>query len=78
MQLPTPHEAELAYLDFWESLGPTELPTDPPLEDREPPQPDLTQVPFSVGVYALCPLVGTVELDSGLDAGGDAQPRTGP
>ena len=81
VQLPTPHEAELAYVHFRESHGlRTKLPTDPPLEERLPPQPDLTQVPFRIGVYARCPLVGTVELDSswGADDRSAIEPRSTP
>lgn len=47
VQLPTPREAELEYVRHWKSLGlSSELPTDPPLGDRLPPQPDLTRVSF--------------------------------
>ena len=77
VQLPTPHEAVLAYLAFWESVGmPQERPTDPPLEARLPPQPDLTKLPFEVLRSGERCVVGTIELDSGSDACG-TQPHAG-
>lgn len=70
IQLPTPHESVLAYRDFWESRGlPAELPTDPRLEERLDPQPDLASVPFQVGRYGGCGAEGTVELDGPPDPG---------
>lgn len=53
VQLPTPREMELAWLRFWTSqegalAKPSDLPKDPPINDRLPPQPDLTRVSFSV------------------------------
>ena len=66
VQLPTPQEAELAYTQA--SIRSTPL-RDPPFEERLPPQPDLTDVPFVILRYAQCPLLfGTVELDRGWDA----------
>ena len=78
VQLPTPHEAVLAYLDHWESLGmPAERqPKGRPLEERLRPQPDLTKVPFRASSERRCPAFGTVELDSGSDA--DSQLRSRP
>ena len=70
VQLPTPQEAELAYMQRNASLGLSTTPLrDPPLEERLPPQPDLTDVPFKIfGRFARCDRVGTVELDRGWDA----------
>ena len=69
VQLPTPQEAELAYMQFRASMGwPQTSLKDPPFEERLPPQPDLTDVPFEVGRRARCNLVGTVELDRGWSA----------
>ncbi len=70
VQLPTPQEAELAYMQRKASLGLSTTPLrDPPFEERLPPQPDLTDVPFVIRRYAQCPLLfGTVELDRGWDA----------
>jgi len=69
VQLPTPQEAELAYMQRNASLGLSTTPLrDPPLEEREPPQPDLTDVPFKIGRTVRCDRVGTVELDRGWDA----------
>lgn len=52
VQLPTPHEMELAWLRSMRlqgvSVGTSDLPTDPPINDRLPPQPDLTRVSFEV------------------------------
>ena len=80
VQLPTPHEAVLAYFAFWESVGmPEERPTEQSwarMEARLPPQPDLTKLPFEVLRSGERCVVGTIELDSGSDAGG-AQPRAG-
>ena len=76
IQLPTPREASLA---FWESIGTPEQPTEQSLarmEARLPPQPDLTRLPFRVLLDRGPCVVGTVELDSGSDAG-DTQPRSG-
>ena len=83
VQLPTPEEAVLAYLDQRERLGvPAERqPKGRPLEERLRPQPDLTKVHFEVRTYlARCPAFGTVELDSGsgADDAGNTQPRSGP
>ena len=67
VQLPTPQEAELAYMQA--SIGPPTPMRDPPFEERLPPQPDLTDVPFKIfGRFARCDRVGTVELDRGWDA----------
>ena len=64
VQLPTPRETELAYRHFWGSRGfASDLPKDPPLAERLPPQPDLADVPFGVLRSGGCPVVGTVELD---------------
>ena len=66
VQLPTPQEAELVYTQA--SIRSTPL-RDPPFEERLPPPPDLTDVPFVILRYAQCPLqFGTVELDRGWDA----------
>ena len=50
--------------------GDTEPMKDPPFEERLPPQPDLTDVHFTVYPYSKrCTLLGTVELDRGWEAG---------
>ena len=69
VQLPTPHEAVLAYLAFGSRSG-------CPRSGRRIRQPDLTKLPFDVLRSGGRCVVGTVELDSGLDAD-DAQPRAG-
>ena len=64
IQLPTPQEAVLAYRRFLVSIGSTaDLPTDPPLEERFDPQPDLADVPFEVARSGARDAEGTVELD---------------
>ena len=69
VQLPTPQEAELARMQRNASLGLSTTPLrNPPLEERLPPQPDLTDVPFEIGRTVRCDRVGTVELDRGWDA----------
>ncbi len=75
VQLPTPREMELAWLRSRESQGvpaePSDLPRDPPINDRLPPQPDLTRVSFRVADYARwCgAAVGTVVPDLGAEDG---------
>ena len=77
VQLPTPHEMELAYLrhlESWDpSVGPSDLPKDPPINDRLPPQPDLARVSFRVGQHVgRCGYaVGTVVPDRTGDGGGE-------
>ena len=52
VQLPTPSEAELAYLTTLGALGfPTQPPKDPPIDERFAPQPDLRRVSFLANVY---------------------------
>lgn len=70
VQLPTPREAELAYLQVLESAGvPAELPKDPPMAERMPPQPNLADIDFEVtSREERCTVVGTVELDRGWSA----------
>ena len=79
IQLPTPHESALAYLRRdGVTRSPADLPWDPPFEERLAPQPDLTDVPFSVLRQGGCEVEGTVELD-GLPAAREfAPPPTGP
>ncbi len=80
VQLPTPREAVLAYVDFWESIGMPVQPTEPSLEEMEarvPPQPDLTKMPFTMLRRGERCVVGTIEPDSASDAG-DARPSSGP
>ena len=82
VQLPTPHEAELYYLAFWESMGmPDTLPKDPPLEAREAPQPDLADIDFEVALDAeRCAFVRAVELDQDANAAAarEDRPRHSP
>lgn len=69
VQLPTPREMELAYLRDRESWGlsaeASDLPKDPSINDRLPPQPDLTRVSFVIGDHGRgCgTIVGTVVPD---------------
>ena len=75
IQLPTPHEMELAWLRSQKSQGfsaeLSDLPRDPPINDRIPPQPDLTRVSFDVWQHiGRCgSAVGTVIPDLGPEDG---------
>ena len=74
VQLPTPREMELAWLRSRKAQGvsaePSDLPRDPPINDRLPPQPDLTHVSFRVWQHrGRCGFaVGTVVPDRGGNA----------
>ena len=79
IQLPTPHESALAYLRRdGVTRSPADLPWDPPFEERLAPQPDLTDVPFSVLRQGGCEVEGTVELDGVPAAREFAPPPDGP
>ena len=75
VQLPTPREMELAWLRERESRGapaePSDLLKDRPINDRLPPQPDLTRVSFLVwqDQGRCAEAVGTVVPDRSAGAG---------